>query len=276
MKKLALFVLLPVWLFALDLSLAKIYTDQNITGWLASEKLDGVRGYWDGKALYSRNKTPLNAPAWFIQNFPPYPLDGELWSKRNDFERIVSLCKSGGDESWRELKFYIFDAHIENTAFKDRLDLVAKWFGAHASPYAVLIKQTPVSSKAQVMQILQEMLSAGGEGLVLRNPNALYESGRSDSFLKLKPFFDDEARVLGYKKSQSDKYKGLTGSLRVQNTSGKIFHIGSGLSAQMRKNPPELGTVITYKYQGLTKNGIPRFPVFLRVKTDENWSGNVQ
>lgn len=43
------------------------------------------------------------------------------------------------------------------------------------------------------------------------------------------------------------------------------FKIGSGFSDKDRAAPPPIGTTITYKYYGLTKNGLPRFPVFLRI-----------
>ena len=66
---------------------------QDVRGWLMSEKLDGVRAYWDGQKLISRGGKIFSAPAWFIKDFPPFALDGELWSKRRDFENIVSIVR---------------------------------------------------------------------------------------------------------------------------------------------------------------------------------------
>ncbi|MFW5613605.1 MAG: DNA ligase, partial [Campylobacter hyointestinalis] len=46
--------------------------------------------------------------------------------------------------------------------------------------------------------------------------------------------------------------------------------IVSGFSDEQRRNPPKIGSIITYKYQNLTKNLKPRFPIFLRVRSDNN------
>ena len=71
----------------LNLLLLKNYsTDVNVTNWLISEKLDGVRAYWDGKKLISRNGKEFTAPTWFTKGFPSFEIDGELWTKRSDFE----------------------------------------------------------------------------------------------------------------------------------------------------------------------------------------------
>ena len=56
------------------------------TGWLMSEKLDGVRCFWDGKGnMYTRNGNPFFAPEEFKAKLPKIALDGELWTERNDF-----------------------------------------------------------------------------------------------------------------------------------------------------------------------------------------------
>ena len=53
-----------------------------------------------------------------------------------------------------------------------------------------------------------------------------------------------------------------------QIANGVKFKIGSGFSDRDRANPPKIGSIITYKYQNLTAKGVPRFPVFLRVRED--------
>ena len=59
---------------------------QDPTGWLMSEKLDGVRSYWDGSCLYSRNGHLFYPPKWFKDGLPAdMALDGELFTKRDDF-----------------------------------------------------------------------------------------------------------------------------------------------------------------------------------------------
>jgi DNA ligase-1 len=60
----------------------------------------------------------------------------------------------------------------------------------------------------------------------------------------------------------------MTGALVMEMPDGKQFRIGSGLSDALRHQPPPIGTVITYRYQHLTRKGLPRFPRFLRVRED--------
>jgi DNA ligase-1 len=102
-----------------------------------------------------------------------------------------------------------------------------------------------------------------GEGVVVRNPNTPYINKRTSQALKVKSFKDAECEVIGYTKAKG-KFKGLMGAIRCQLKNGMLFKIGSGFSLKERKNPPKIGSLITFKYQELTKYGKPRFPVYLR------------
>lgn len=100
---------------------------------------------------------------------------------------------------------------------------------------------------------------------MLRDPESFYENRRSKTLLKVKTFYDDEATVLGYTKG-TGRCEGMVGALKCRNTHGVEFEVGSGLNDDMRKRPPKIGTVITYKYQEFNeKSGKPRFPTFLRI-----------
>jgi len=59
--------------------------DHDPAGWWMSEKLDGVRAYWDGKQFLSRNNNIFYAPEWFTEGLPGHQLDGELWVARKKF-----------------------------------------------------------------------------------------------------------------------------------------------------------------------------------------------
>ena len=100
---------------------------------------------------------------------------------------------------------------------------------------------------------------------MLRDPASVYENKRSKSLLKVKTFHDDEAVVLGYKPG-TGRCQGMVGALKCKNTHGVDFEVGSGLTDDMRRKPPKIGSKITYKYQEFNKDsGKPRFPTFLRV-----------
>ena len=118
------------------------------------------------------------------------------------------------------------------------------------------------------MQHLHLITDEGGEGLMLHKKTALYHAGRSDDLLKLKLFEDAEAMVIAYRPGRG-QFEGIVGSLRVRTDEGVEFYVGSGLSRTQRINPPPLSSRITFRYQGLTKNNIPRFPVFLRIRKEE-------
>ena len=80
----------------LTLMLAQVYDPDKVepTGWYMSEKLDGVRCYWDGKSLYSRNGNIFYPPDYFVKALPKnFALDGELWTKRDDFQNCVSIVR---------------------------------------------------------------------------------------------------------------------------------------------------------------------------------------
>jgi DNA ligase-1 len=135
-----------------------------------------------------------------------------------------------------------------------------------------VVEQTRSPGHSALMRQLKETDQAGGEGLMLHRGDTLYRAERSDNLLKLKRHEDAEAQVIGYTAGRG-KYTGMTGALRVRSADGREFHIGSGLSDALRRDPPALGTWITYRYRGLNDSGLPRFATWLRVRTDQDWQG---
>ena len=102
---------------------------------------------------------------------------------------------------------------------------------------------------------------------MLHHRDAIYRSGRSGDLLKLKRFDDAEATVLGYKPGNG-KYRGVVGSLKVRSDDGREFYVGSGMSDRQHRQPPAIGSSVTYRFQRLTERGLPRFPVFLRERKE--------
>jgi len=131
------------------------------------------------------------------------------------------------------------------------------------SPYIEIVAQQRIASHSQLMTLLDDVVSQGGEGLMLHHSDALYRPGRSAHLLKVKKLDDAEAIVVAYKAGKG-KYNGMVGSLKLRMDSGQEFYVGSGLTDVLRAEPPALGSVITYRHQGFTDKGLPRFPVYLR------------
>lgn len=248
---------------------ANTYTgDEDISGWFMSEKLDGIRGYWTGTALVTRKGVPIHAPAWFTRAFPPFELDGELWSKRGDFAFIQStVMDTIPSADWKAISYNIFEVPHAPGDFPARLAKARQWFSAHPRAPARIIPQVPCTGRAHLRGFMAEIEEAGGEGLIVKNPELAYHTGRSPHILKVKHAADMEGTVTAINKGKG-KYAEMMGSLRLRLESGVEFNLGTGFSDATRKSPPGIGTVVTFRHHGFTHTGKPRFASYLRVRND--------
>ena len=227
----------------------------TVTNWLWSEKLDGVRAYLtkSGK-LFSRNDKPIHAPKWFIDSLHSYgqTLDGELFLGRGLFQRCVSIVRKQKpiDSEWQGIRYIVFDCldHPREPWYTRRTAIAPHLRHLHS----------PITD---IESHLASVLSVGGEGIMLRNPNATYEFKRSYNLLKLKPSLTSSAIVVGYLDGKG-KHEGLMGALRCELPNGVRFEVGTGFTDLQRKYPPKIGTLIVVAYQNLTDDGKPRFPVY--------------
>ena len=250
------------------LLLAKVYKQNNqLDDYWVSEKLDGVRAYWNGKNLISRQGNIIQAPDWFIEVLPNIKLDGELWISRAQFEVLSGRVrkKSPIDNEWREIKYMIFDLPKSKENFTQRIKQLKNIISNINVEHIQLIKQFKVSSHQVLMKKLDELVKLKAEGLMLHRGVSFYKSGRHDDLVKLKRYFDAEAIVIKHIEGKG-KFKGLLGSILVETKNKIRFKIGSGFSLKERKSPPKIGTEITYKYFGLTRKGTPRFASYLRIR----------
>ena len=250
------------------LLLAKPYTDDiDVRDYWVSEKLDGVRAYWDGRRLLSRRGNVFQAPAWFTKGFPPHPLDGELWLGRGAFEATLSAVRKQRPVAaeWRQLSYQVFELPGAAGDFSQRLARLERIVAAVNSPYLKLIPQQRFANQAALQEKLDEVVAGGGEGLMLHRADSLYETGRGNALLKLKTYEDAEAVVIAHLPGKG-RNLGRLGALLVEMPDGRQFKIGSGFSDQERENPPPVGALVTYKYYGLSRRGIPRFASFLRIR----------
>lgn len=271
----ALFLILMCAARASDASpppvpLANTY-QQNVElkDYWVSEKFDGVRAYWDGHRFLSRNGNVYQAPDWFLAGFPEVSLDGELWMGRQKFAELSGAVRKHEpiEDEWRDIRFHVFDLPGSGP-FRERYEQLKTLVENANSSYLKLVKQTAVSSHAELMARLEAIVAAGGEGLMLKRQNSLYEAGRTDDLLKVKTYQDAEAIVVGHLAGKG-RLQGMMGSLRVELPNGRRFRIGTGFSDALRAKPPAIGTQITFKHYGRTTTGLPRFASFLRVRKDE-------
>ncbi len=273
-KKWNLFVSLWLIVFSINtyadnlelILLTRYQANMDVKGWLMSEKLDGVRAYWDGRQLYSRKGNVLAAPSWFIESFPPFELDGELWISRGQFQQTLSVVsRDKPHDGWQKISYNIFEVPHANGGLQNRLQKLQHYLDNHPVKHLQIIPQIICRDKKHLNSQLKIVEDRGGEGLVLRNPETDYETGRSPNALKVKSFDDMEAKVIGYSPGKG-KYQGKIGALWVEIAENKRFYIGSGLSDKERASPPPIGSLVTFKYQGFSSHGIPRFATFMRIR----------
>ena len=246
----------------------------NINQYFVSEKLDGVRGYWNGEQLQTRQGNIINSPIWFTKNWPKFPIDGELWLDRDKFQPLLSCVSKKKAEidkqtsCWRDIHFMMFDLPEHHGAFKERVEKMRSLVIQASSPYLAMIHQEQLTSFAELEEKLNSITSTRGEGLMLHLASAHYKAGRNPALMKLKKHQDAEATIIGHTKGKG-KYQGKLGAIIVKTAGGIIFRIGSGFSDYERANPPDIGTIVTFKYNGLTQAGIPRFARFWRVRATQ-------
>lgn len=303
----------------------------DVTGWYASEKLDGIRAFWDGgvsrgmsckdvpyantvkdkcdviaTGLWTRKAKPIMAPAWFLDALPRWLLDGELWLGRGMFQQTSSIVRTQtpGPE-WKDIKYKVFDSPAPSEVFqggtiyldkdnsfsfqdatqwwRDRADQSA-WCAEADMTFEQRCMECPklrtpcepvtnirVTSLEYLPSLLDGILEEGGEGIILRKPLSYWRPKRVHTMLKLKPFHDAEATVVGWNPGKG-KLEGMMGNLIVE-WEGKTFEL-SGFTDEERLlrtdfqgSWPEYfphKSKVTFRYRELTDAGIPKEARFLR------------
>jgi DNA ligase-1 len=251
------------------LLLAERWDNQmDLSGWWMSEKLDGVRAYWDGKQFWSRLGNLYHAPEWFVERLPDVPLDGELWIDRKAFQRTVSIVRrQDKSDHWRQVRYLVFDAPAQDGFFEDRLEFFQNVLVRGKPPFAAAHPHEVCKSFDHLRAELARVEKVGGEGLMLRQPRSKYHVGRSTTLLKVKSFLDAEGRVVGHK-AGAGRHKGRLGALQIELADGTRVDVGTGFSDAEREDPPPIGSIIAFRYQELSEAGVPRFPSYVGVRED--------
>jgi DNA ligase-1 len=269
--------------------------DKGQMGWdfWASPKMDGMRALWlpetrtrglfgvSGTGLWSRGGKPIWAPSWFTDKLPEIRLDGELFVE--SYNKTMSVCRSHNGD-WSRVKLYAFDipdAFYETgsctkpkvlfngtTIYQKTIEEVITTLDELDVGFADRVwqpmPQKLIRNEAEIAVALEEMLAAGFEGLMLRRAGSRWVPKRTEMLIKLKPHLDSEARVVGMTDGKG-KYVGMMGALIVE-WAGKTFELSGMTDSQRLEN--WVGRLVTFRYNDLTPNGVPRFARFLREKLD--------
>ena len=251
-----------------SLILAETYRPgMSLADYWVSEKYDGVRAFWDGKQLWTRGGERIVAPAWFTATLPKQPLDGELWGGRGRFAHAVSTARNQtpNDIAWHEMRYMVFDLPTQPGDFTTRLAALRKLLPITDAPWVVPVPQERATTHEALQALLDKTVKMGGEGLMLHRGASSYRGERSNDLLKVKPYEDAEARVIEHVPGKG-RHSARLGALVVESPEGKRFRLGGGFSDSQRENPPPIGSWVTYRYNGTTAKGLPRFARFMRVR----------
>lgn len=242
---------------------------RDLTGWWISEKLAGVRGYWQGKErrFLSREGNAYNPPAWFTADLPDVDLDGELWLGRGKFDECSAICRrslprAGGIE-WQKMTYVVFDVPDEKGPFEERMEIIERT--VNGCRYAMAHKHVRAPDTESIRTMLQIVEDARGEGLVARAPRSRYVRGESYTCLKIKNFKDEEGVVVSHTRNPDGGFR----SLRVKLRNDLVCTVGSGFTDRQRQSPPRVGTVVTVRYSELSPAGKPRSVSFIGARDYE-------
>jgi len=275
-----------------------------------SEKFDGYRALFhydeEGRGVFtSRAGKSFLAPEWFLESMPTqktlgnHVLDGELWAGRDNFQLMGTVRKKEPiDEEWIQIQYQVYDITNLEDSFAGRLKTLRsyvtmsrkRWTSLKKRlgyPYhnlecpIVYAEQTKITSLKQMKSYYEAVIEGGGEGIMMKHPQMLYEGGRSSYLLKYKPVYDREALIVDYKEGKG-KYKGVLGAFickplinhdtysTVDEDPEHVFTL-SGMDDEIRHHYQEthpLNTIITFECSGYTNKGVPRFGRYLRIRDD--------
>jgi len=256
---------------------------------LASPKLDGIRCIIADGVPFSRNmkRIPNKYVQQQLMKLEQHGLDGELMID-GTFEDVASgVMSAEGTPNFYLNVFDNFD--LDTLGFWDRYRKTKELVEELNSPFVRMVDHYLIKDAAELQKFWEDCIAKGYEGAMVRSLNGPYKRGRSTVkqgyLVKLKLWHDDEAKVIGFEELLRNDDAGVSnkkenmvpantlGALVVQ-WSGLTFKVGSGFNMEMRSKVWQdkeafMGKEVTFKYQELTKYGIPRFPIFKAFREDK-------
>lgn len=252
--------------------------DIDISEYLASEKLVGLRGYWDGEKLLDSNGLAYSVPKEFIKDFPPFELDGELYCHT----RFDNIMKDVYSSKFNCVKLYVFEVPNQKGSLIDRLKVLDNYLKEHPNDNIVILKQKRFKDKSALMQYYNELIASGSRGIILHKIDENYTTTMGDVMIKLEPdyesycilsnyIFDKDNNLKGYvcKFFLHNAVRGVRGKEQFQpfSESEKNYInivIDNNIPQEYLQNPPSIGTKIRFSYKKLDDSAYPIDSKFLR------------
>lgn len=255
----------------------------------AQPKLDGHRCLAvvrDGQCtLWSRTRKPITgvphisrAVAQLVTNCGMYGrdviFDGELYNHeyRDKFEELSSFIRQSTPKAGHEdVQYHIYDIASATGDFAQRSDMLKSY--RMSGPYDALrfVRTVSVTNEDDLLLEFEGFLAAEYEGAMVRNADGLYVNKRSYDLQKIKEFQDSEFLIVGVEEGRGKLVGHAIFVCTAENKRQfrvKLKGAQEILQGYWQRPDACVGKQLTVKYQGLTADGIPRFPVGLRIKEE--------
>lgn len=224
----------------------------------------------------------------FFKENPEIVLDGELYTNEMTFEELTGLCrkktkKKEHFDKLKLIKFHIFDLYDKKNpllSFEERHSLLLS-FNTFDKNFIELVETGKLESEKEMKDKFNELMKKGYEGIMMRNKLGAYKiKHRSKDLQKYKEFKDSEYKIVNFIEGtgihkgmiiyvcEYESKKGTKKNFKVNpngthDTRKEMYNLA-------KKNPETvIGKMLTVKYQELTSDLCPRFPVGLTIRDYE-------
>jgi len=210
-------------------------------------------------------------------------IDGELYSDELTFQELAGAVRRSKNEQETLDKIYliVFDCfNTDNTtaghnwSFTNRWKFLSELYNEYPKTFIKLIETVVVNDEKHLRDKHDSYIAAGYEGIIVRNTAGNYKLGyRSADLQKLKAFKDNEYTIVDYKEGEGVEAGCVVWQCETETLGSKFWVRPTG-SRQNRQNlfnngDTYIGYKLTVRYQELTDDGIPRFPVGIIIRNYE-------
>lgn len=240
-------------------------------------KLDGVRLLLNLRDMSATSRTgkSLDECASHLKPGIPFQnvvLDGELYLHDVPFDEISGVVRTKKAlHNERMMEYHVYDLVDDTLSFEERHSKLNEM--KFNNPYIKHVPTYACEDEDALRSFHDQFVKTNFEGIMIRNNQGNYkQGGRTYDLQKHKYFKDDEFKIVNVKEADGND-KG-TAIVQCETTNGALFWVRPKGSRAYRKDLLDkfqnvIGKRMTVKYQNLTEQGVPRFPVGVSIRDYE-------